>query len=135
MGYKSNVKKTKDAIKDWENNALEAIGMFVVGEAVMRCPSDTGNLKSSIRHVVDKSSKAVVIGTNVEYAGYVEKGTGKYAADGNGRKTPWFYVDDRGEGHFTYGNHPQPYLTPAVEDNINKIEEIVKKVKFAHGAD
>jgi HK97 gp10 family phage protein len=135
MGYKSNAKNVTNAIEDWENNALEAIGMFVVGEATMRCPSDTGNLRSSIRHVVNKSNKSVVIGTNVEYAVYVEKGTGIYAKDGNGRQTPWFYVDDKGEGHFTHGSKPQPYLTPAAEDNINKIKEIARQVKFAHGAE
>jgi len=139
MGYKSNAKRVKDAIKDWENNALEAIGMFVVGEAVMRCPVAEiagGNLRGSIRHFVNKSNKSVVIGTPVEYAGYVEKGTGIHAMGGDGRKTPWFYIDEKtGEGHWTHGMEPRPFLTPAVEDNINKIEEIVKKVKFAHGAD
>lgn len=135
MGYESHAKEVKRALKDWENNSLEAIGMFVQGEATLRCPSDTGNLRSSIRYIVDKNNAKVVIGTDVEYAVYVEKGTGKYAKDGNGRQTPWFYVDDKGEGHFTYGNRPKPYLTPAVEDNIKKITDIVKAVKFANGAE
>ena len=86
--------------------------------------------KKSI-YVVDKKDKAVRIGSDAEYAIFVEKGTGIYAAEG--RQTPWFYVDDMGVGHFTHGMKAQPFLTPAAEDNINKIDEIVKKVKFAYG--
>lgn len=96
--YKKEVVK---AISDAEETALEAIGLFVEGEAKLRTPVDTGNLRSSLDHKVDESQKAVHIGTNVEYASYVEKGTRYQEA--------------------------QPYLTPAVEENIDKIKKITEQ--------
>ncbi len=56
------------------NNArrggLTAAALIVEGEAVMRCPVDTGNLRASITHDVGEDEAKV--GTNVEYAPYVE---------------------------------------------------------------
>jgi len=135
MGYTSNVKTVKGYIDDWQNRALEAIGKFIDGEASVRVPVDTGNLRSSLRYSVNKDQKFVRNGTATEYAIYIEKGTGIYAAKGDGRKTPWFYVDDQGNGHWTHGMKPQPFLTPAAEENLGKIEALVKQVKFANGAD
>lgn len=51
---------------------LEAIGQEAEGYAKEDCPVDTGRLRNSIAHAVVDSEKAVYIGTNVEYAPYVE---------------------------------------------------------------
>ena len=135
--YVSNNVEAQKLLDKMEDNILLAIGAFVDGEAVSRAPVGTyeggktgGNLRSSIRHIVDKGKKTVRIGTPVEYAIYVEKGTGIYAEKGDGRKTPWLYVDDMGIGHFTRGMKPQPFLQPAVDENISKIKSIIKAVKF-----
>lgn len=58
---------------------------------------------------------------------YVEFGTGIHAEKGDGRKTGWFYVDDKGEGHYTRGNKPHPFLRPALTKNRTKIKEIIAK--------
>jgi hypothetical protein len=50
-----------------------------------------------------------------------------FAVDGNGRTTAWVYVDSDGVGHYTRGQRPQPFLTPAAEDNIQNIVSIVKE--------
>lgn len=55
--------------------ALDAIGLQAEGYAKKLCPVDTGRLRNSISHAVEKDS--VYIGTNVEYAPYVELGTSK----------------------------------------------------------
>ena len=60
------------ASKEATNRALEAIGLQAENNARDKCPVDTGRLKSSITHEVVGGYKAVVIGTNVEYAKYVE---------------------------------------------------------------
>ena len=65
------------------------------------------------------------VGTNVTYAPYVELGTGIYAEEGNGRKTPWVYQDDEGRWHRTSGMHAQPYLRPAIEKHIDQYKEIL----------
>ena len=134
--FKSNVPAMKAAFADWQEKALKAIGMYIEGQAVLRCPVAPvrgGNLVGSIRHIVDNSARTVTIGTPVDYAIYVEKGTGRYAVKGDGRKTAWYYEDDFGVGHWTRGHKPQPFLTPAAEDNIKNIRDIVRKVKFANG--
>ena len=140
--YTENYDEARKLLDGWEDKALEAIGIIVDADAVLLAPTSnedggaTGsNLKGSIRHIVDTKTKTVRIGTPVKYAIYVEKGTGIHAADGNSKakKIPWWYKDEFGEWHITHGQEPQPFLTPAVENNIKRIEAIVKKVKFGHG--
>lgn len=53
---------------------LETIGQEAEGYAKDECPVDTGRLRNSIAHAVESEEKAVVVGTNVEYAVYVEYG-------------------------------------------------------------
>lgn len=62
-----------DAKDEAIERALEAIGITAEGYAKLKCPVDTGRLRNSISHTHDKDS--VYIGTNVEYAVYVEMGT------------------------------------------------------------
>lgn len=53
--------------------ALEAIGMTAERYAKKETPVDTGRLRNSMSHAVDGDS--AYIGTNVEYAPYVELGS------------------------------------------------------------
>lgn len=55
--------------------ALEEVGLVAEGYAKSACPVDTGRLRNSITHIVDEGTSHVIIGTNVEYAPYVELGT------------------------------------------------------------
>lgn len=61
--------------------ALEAIGEQCENNAVFEITAmgavDTGHLRGSITHTTDDD--AAYVGTNVEYAGYVEFGTSKMA--------------------------------------------------------
>ena len=49
---------------------LAAVGMTAEGYAKKECPYDTGRLQNSISNEVEENN--VYIGTNVEYAVYVE---------------------------------------------------------------
>lgn len=60
---------------------------------------DTGRLRNSVTHTHDKNT--VYVGTNVEYAPYIEFGTSKMAA--------------------------RPYLEPAIADHLNECKEIIKR--------
>lgn len=104
--------------------ALERCGSQAEGYAVDLVPVDTSNLQQRITHRVDESEMAVYIGTNSEYAAYVELGTGKYTS--GGRKDPWVYQDDEGRWHHTHGQRAQPYLKPAVADHRQTYENIIK---------
>lgn len=81
--------------------ALEEIGLAAEGYAKRACPVDTGRLRNSITHIVDEGGKCAVIGTNVEYAPYVELGTRH--------------------------QKPQPYLKPAAEDHESTYRSIFRK--------
>lgn len=94
----SNADYFKSALPEQKAMALEAIGLTAEGYAKKECPVDTGRLRASISHA--KDDDAAYIGTNVEYAPYIELGTSR-------RK-------------------PRPYLRPAAENHANEYKEIVK---------
>lgn len=123
------------ALEENEDAALEALGLAAEGYAkanITRFPRvDTGRLRNSISHSAQKD--AVYIGTNVEYASYVEFGTGPLAggtaADGTqivGRQdVPWFYKDAKGKGHISYGMAPAHYLKNAVTEHKSAYQRIL----------
>ena len=108
------------------NKALTESCLLVESDAKQLVPVDTGRLKSSIQSKVEGDTGTV--GTNVEYAPYVEFGTGLYSSLGNGRtQVPWRYQDAKGQWHTTSGNQPQPFLGPALDMNKDKIKKIFRK--------
>lgn len=100
-------------------------GCIVVENAAKRnCPiGRTGLLRASIKHRVQENEG--IVGTTMDYAPYVEYGTGKYAEKGDGRKTPWVYRTADGEFYFTEGQRPMPYLRPALEDNKAEVSRVI----------
>lgn len=79
--------------------ALEKVGLTAERYAKLACPVDTGRLRNSISHTHDKNT--AYIGTNVEYAPYVEMGTKKMAA--------------------------RPYLKPAIADHIQEYKNTIEQ--------
>jgi HK97 gp10 family phage protein len=74
---------------------------LVRSTAISLVPVDTGNLRGSIVSALDKSKLKSTVSTNSEYARPVEFGK---------RSQP---------------NYPmQPFMRPALNDNISKIEKI-----------
>ena len=73
--FTDNSKEISDNIKAALLRGMEKCGLVAEGYAKKLCPVDTGNLRNSITNEVQSSEKAVYIGTNVEYAAYVELGT------------------------------------------------------------
>ena len=70
--YKDNTDEVLSALEMAKNRGLEAIGLTAEGHAKKETPVDTGRLRNSISHATD--DEAAYIGTNVEYAPYVELG-------------------------------------------------------------
>lgn len=66
------------AMKMKKRQALEEVGATAERHAKAITPVDTGRLKGSIAHAAD--DEAAYIGTNVEYAPYVEYGTHRQKA-------------------------------------------------------
>ena len=65
--------------------------------------------------------------TPLEYAPYVEYGTGLFAEKGGRKDVPWHYQDDKGEWHSTSGQKPQPFMRPALNENREEIMRIIKE--------
>lgn len=122
--------------------ALNRACLIVENDAKKRCPvGRTGLLRNSIQHRVEREWQeyAGVVGTNVEYAPYVEFGVGVYSANGDGRQTPWVYPTADGEFVYVHNDGreteaksygPRPFLEPALVENINEVKaEILETIK------
>ena len=78
VDYKDYSKEVLAALEKGKRNALTAIGATAETYAKQETPVDTGRLRNSISHSVD--GEAAYIGSNVEYAPYVELGTSRAKA-------------------------------------------------------
>lgn len=122
--------------------ALEEIGLRAEGYAKMKCPVgtpestgiegySTSGLRQSITHKVLDTE--VYIGTNkraangAPYPLYVELGTGVYATDGKGRKSPWVWVDKNGKPHRTTGMKPRHFLRDAAAQHTEEYKRVILK--------
>ena len=70
--FKDNTDEVLSALERAKKRGLEAIGLTAEGYAKKDTPVDTGRRRNSINHATD--DEAEYIGTNVEYAPYVELG-------------------------------------------------------------
>lgn len=131
---------TSDFEKDLENyiNSLLPRGieegvkkacLVVEAEAKSTVKKDLGQLAGSIRSDIETKGTEIngYVSANTEYALFYHEGTGIYAKDGNGRKTPWMYQDKNGKWIKTSGQKPKPFLKDAVEKNKDKINKIIEQ--------
>lgn len=100
--------------------------LIVESEAKRNCPIDQGILRASITSETDITESEIIgrIGSNLFYAPYAHNGTGIYAKDGNGRKTPWGYEAAAGKYkgfHWTHGQRPRPFLENATKSKLYEI--------------
>lgn len=89
-----------------------------------KAPKDNGELRRSITSKVEGLTGIVF--TPLEYAPYVEYGTGLFAEVAGRKDTPWSYQDDEGNWHSTSGQKPQPFMRPALNENRTEILKILK---------
>ena len=109
------------AVRD-DSDAVIERGLLKAGEktrsrAVLLCPVKTGELRNSIK--VQKTAPLTVsVGTNKEYAPYVEYGTGTAGdpAVEHTSKESWRWQDEQGNWHTSHGSPAQPFLRPAVRE-------------------
>ena len=101
----------------------------VAGKAKEKVGVGTGALRADTRSLGVKIVGDEVhgaVGNSLEYAIYHHQGTGIYASDGNGRKTPWVYEDQKtGEKIYTRGSKPNPYLKDTIEQEQSTISKLL----------
>lgn len=109
--------------------ALNKACMLVERSAKQKAPKGNGELRRSITSKIENNGEELqgVVYTPLEYAPYVEYGTGLFAEDGGRTDVPWNYKDDEGEWHTTSGQKPQPFMRPAFNENREKILQILKE--------
>ena len=114
---------------DGVKQALGKACAVVERSAKEKAPKDTGELRRSITSRVEERDGKIegIIFTPLEYAPYVEYGTGLFAENGGRKDVPWCYKDDKGEWHTTSGQHPQPFMRPALNENREMIIRILKE--------
>ena len=106
-------------------NALKRACLLVERSAKQNAPKGNGDLRRSITSKVE-DEKGIVY-TPLEYAPYVEYGTGLFAEEGGRQDVPWSYQDDEGNWHTTSGQHPQPFMRPALDENREEILRIFRE--------
>lgn len=72
--FTDNSREALEALARAKKNALTAIGITAEGHAKKETPVDTGRLRNSISHA--ETGDSTYIGSNVEYAPYIELGSG-----------------------------------------------------------
>lgn len=132
----SNVGEVLDALHDVCPRILTMIGIKAEKYAKARCPVGTpestgikgyrgGTLRNSITFEVETSGSegTVSIGSNVEYAPYVELGTGPFFE----APPPWLeFVAAQGSGGGSGYVRPRPYLKPAITDHLDMYKKIIE---------
>ena len=127
----SNKKEILSALESQIQAALEDCGLDAESFAKQNITSqkavDTGNLLNSITHKVEGEGAETVmhVGTAVEYAPYVEYGTGIYAA--GGRQTPWVYKGADGKFYRTRGMKARKFIKPAISEHITHYKRVIQE--------
>lgn len=113
---------------DWEQ-AIKRACAVVERAAKQNAPKDNGELARSIASRIENDGSSIVgiVYTPLEYAPYVEFGTGLFAVNGGRSDVPWCYKDDKGEWHTTSGQKPQPFLGPALNENREEVLRILQE--------
>ena len=127
FSFKDHSKEMLEQMTAQVEKALEMCGMTAEGYAKKLCPVDTGLLRNSITHAISGGPTAIsdykdnkgdkqgfytdsmpedtnmtaYIGSNVEYAPYVELGSSR--------------------------NRAQPYMKPAIADHVSQYKGIIER--------
>ena len=128
-----NTDKILDELNLKKQVVLEMIGLKAEKYAKALCPVGTpestgkkgyrgGTLRNSITHGIENGDTAY-IGSNVEYAPYVELGTGP-----NFQSPPEWeqFTAQRGSGARKGGIKPRHFLRDAIQDHKSEYNDIIK---------
>ena len=112
------------------SGAVDKACLFVEEEARRKAPKRTGELRRSIESKVENNGDEIIgtVFTPLEYAPYVEYGTGLYAQSGGRKDVPWAYKDEKtGKLIWTAGQHPNPFMRPALNENRERIVGLIRE--------
>lgn len=138
-------------------NYLKEAGQYVQTAAKLMAPADSGYLRNSIFLEVEPYNEGMeaTVYTNLQYAPYVEFGTGPKGAANHAGISPevtvaytmepwwihesqvdsavadryhWLYIDtEQGRFYRCDGQPAQPFMYPALHDNIQTVMDILRR--------
>lgn len=128
--FTDNSAAVKAALDDAVKAYLYEAGGEIEAQVKRNSRVGTGQLKNSWSYRVDESKGETTIGSPLENAIWEEFGTGEYALHGDGRKGGWYYQDDKGKWHHTYGKTPHRAFQRAFNSLknalISRAEQVLK---------
>lgn len=127
-----NLENNSIEIKRKIDGVMAAFLFEVSGEIVSMAAKNTrvktGQTKGSWKAEVDEGKGEAIVGSPLENALWEEFGTGIYAVNGDGRKTPWAWYDEHGKRHWTRGKKPTHALQKAYEIVKPKAEKRMEQL-------
>ena len=108
--FEDNSIKVKDALEKASIAWLYEAAGELEAQTKRNTKVDTGQTKGSWQNKVDEPAGKAIVGSSYENAVWEEFGTGEYALNNDGRKTPWSYKDVKGNWHTTTGKKPRRAL-------------------------
>lgn len=128
--FSSSCERVKRQVENQMLKNINTACLLLKRDSMKNCPVDQGPLRAAMVHDVNILFGEVIgrVGNTMEYSPYVHQGTGIYAINGDGRKTPWKYEVKSGKykgWHITVGQKPQPFLESAKIANMKKIQKIL----------
>lgn len=132
MGFLKSLNEAKEKTTNTLAENLKNVSDKRLEDAKERTPVDIGTLKENSGYFVKVEGNKIMatIGFMEFYAVYVHQGTGLFALNGDGRKTPWWWkgTTEKWEGwHFTHGQKPKQFLWDALVNNLDLIPEELKE--------
>lgn len=118
----------EEGLLDKVSDIIYETARIIQTQAKALAPADDGSLRDSIEmKMLGKYNAVVSVG--VHYAIYVEHGTGIYAENGNGRRTPWTYFSTKlGRYVTTEGMRAQPFWGSAVDAGREYFEREMRRL-------
>lgn len=126
--FTDNSARVKAALDDAVRAYLYEAGESLQSQVADNSRVGKGDLKRSWRYKVDESKGECTIGSPLENAIWEEFGTGEYAVNGDGRKGGWYYKDEKGKWHHTYGKTPHRAFKRAFDSLKNALIQRAKEV-------
>lgn len=152
MAFKDNSSTAKEQLMKASRQWVKSSAMVIERDAILVAPVSSGDLKRSIRHVTENDGMEAIIGAEAKHGLFVERGTGEFSENGQGRRGYWVYIKGQPPGpggkthtlesaaravaflrskgleaYYTNGMQPQPFLKPAFRNNKSNIEKLAKK--------
>ena len=114
---KQSIERTKEELKAWADKTEM--------DAKRDVPVDTGALQSSIHQSSENDGLVQTVGTNVEYAPYVEFGTGTLVDVPQGLED--YAIQFKGSGVKEVNLPARPYLFGNARNNFSEMIERLRR--------